>query len=251
MINVVLFGSGNIASFLAKQFINSEVINLIQVYNRNLSNINYLKNQTDIVDDINEINKKADLYILALKDNIISKFSKQLFLPNRLVVHTSGNTSIDKLKSNSDKGVLYPLQSISKYNEVVNKNFPICIEAENEKDLLLLKKVALEITGNYAILNSNKREQLHLAAVFVNNFVNYLYSIGNDICKSKNISFKLLKPLIDETAEKIKNNLPKDMQTGPAVRNDSYTIAKQEKLLHGIQKEIYTLLTQAIQDKNE
>ena len=45
------------------------------------------------------------------------------------------------------------------------------------------------------------------------------------------MSFDLLKPLIKNTFEKVKNNHPKDVQTGPAIRKDYLIIEKHLKLL--------------------
>jgi hypothetical protein len=61
---------------------------------------------------------------------------------------------------------------------------------------------------------------LHVAAVFVNNFTNHLYQIGNEICDENQIPFSILHPLITETAQKIMNLPPALAQTGPAIRND-------------------------------
>ena len=64
--------------------------------------------------------------------------------------------------------------------------------AENESDLELLKKVANSISDSVYEINSDQRKALHVAAVFVNNFTNQLYKIGNDICKENNILFEIV-----------------------------------------------------------
>ena len=89
---------------------------------------------------------------------------------------------------------------------------------------------------------------MHLAAVFVNNFVNHLYAAGADILHNKKLDFDLLKPLIRETAEKIETLQPIDAQTGPARRNDQNTINAQLKMLQDkpeLQK-IYSFATESI-----
>ena len=95
-------------------------------------------------------------------------------------------------------------------------------------------------------MNSFQRKKLHIAAVFVNNFVNHLYRIGEDICEANEIPFEILHPLITETAAKINKLSPKEAQTGPAKRNDAKTIAAHKEDLPIDLKEIYSLLTQAI-----
>jgi hypothetical protein len=72
---------------------------------------------------------------------------------------------------------------------------------------------------------------LHVAAVFVNNFTNHLYQIGQEICTDNRVPFEILTPLISETAQKIMLLSPQDAQTGPAKRNDTATIAAHEAFL--------------------
>ncbi|MGY8940031.1 MAG: DUF2520 domain-containing protein, partial [Flavobacteriales bacterium] len=99
-------------------------------------------------------------------------------------------------------------------------------------------------------VNSEQRKALHIAAVFVNNFTNHLYTIGNDICEKHQVPFEILQPLIQETSEKIKTLSPKKAQTGPAIRNDKKTIKSHLELLSKEQQEIYKLITQAIKNGN-
>jgi len=246
MVKVVILGAGNVAFHLTNNLLNNKEVQLIQVFNRNLQKIEYLSNKIEITDKLDYITKNADIYIIAIPDDRISKFSKQLNLPNKLVVHTSGSVILSDLKSNSNKGVFYMLQTFSKEKNINFLKVPICIEAENEKDVSLLKKLATSISEKNYILNSEQRKHLHTAAVFVNNFVNHLYHIGNEICKENDIPFEILYPLIKETAEKIGTLTPFEAQTGPARRNDQNITKKQQVMLPKNQKEIYKLLTQSI-----
>ena len=97
------------------------------------------------------------------------------------------------------------------------------------------------------ILNSEQRKALHVAAVFVNNFTNHLYQLGSEICAENQVPFKILKPLIVETANKILTLSPEEAQTGPANRNDSATISAHLSFLKDDNKKnIYELITQSI-----
>ena len=93
---------------------------------------------------------------------------------------------------------------------------------------------------------------MHLAAVFVNNFTNYLYGIGESICLDEGLTFDLLKPLILETAEKVQHLTPKEAQTGPARRNDSESMEAHLELLNDEEHiTLYKLLSQAIKKRHE
>lgn len=251
MIKVVILGSGNVAQHLIKAFAKSDAVTVIQAYARNKNNLNHLLDSQQITDNFSSL-KEADLYIIAVADEAINSVSKQIPFSNKLVAHTSGSVAINELSNSNRKGVFYPLQTLSKKKEVDFKQVPLCLEAENESDLKLLKKVASSISDKLFEIDSNQRKSLHLSAVFVSNFVNHLYEIGNQICAEHNVPFDILKPLIQETAQKVQTLLPKEAQTGPAKRNDTVTLNKHLQMLSNLNhKEIYKLLTKSIIDNEQ
>ena len=117
MIKIVILGGGNLAFHLTKCLLNNMEFKLIQVYNRNLKNIDYLKNEVAITNKISEL-KDADIYIISVSDTAISELSKKLIFNNKLVIHTSGGVDMKDLHSISNKGVFYPLQSFLKEKDV-------------------------------------------------------------------------------------------------------------------------------------
>lgn len=251
MTKVSIIGSGNVAQHLIQAFQLDGPIELVQVFARNKQSIAHLLDVTKITSDYSQL-KAADVYIMAVSDDAIAEVSSQLPFENQLVVHTSGTVPLESLDEKNRKGVFYPLQTFSKNKEVDFKTIPICLEAENETDLQLLKKLAHLISNSVYEINSEQRKALHIAAVFVNNFVNHLYQIGNEICEANHIPFAILKPLIQETANKIVKLSPKEAQTGPAKRNDFKTIAAHEQFLTDEnQTTIYKLLTQSIQNNGK
>jgi predicted short-subunit dehydrogenase-like oxidoreductase (DUF2520 family) len=249
MISVVILGSGNVATHLTRAFLKADDINVAQIYSRNVENINYLKKKTLITDDLENL-KNADIYIISITDDAIEEFSKNLELKGKLVVHTSGSVNMNVLNGNFDKGVFYPLQTFTKASKIKFNKVPICIESSTEKGLVLLEKLASSISKNVYIIDSKQREKLHLSAVFVNNFANHMYQIGNEICEDSNVPFEVLYPLIKETAKKVTKISPKDAQTGPAKRNDIEVMEKQISQLTDHQKKIYKLLSASILKKH-
>lgn len=245
MINIVILGGGNVAYHLTNALLKNDVVNVVQVYNRSIEKINCFKNNTSITNNLSDL-KEADIYILAVSDNVISELSSALNFKSKLVVHTSGSMAMNELKSVSNKGVFYLLQTFSKERKIDFSTVPICIEAETEKDLILLETLAKSLSKNCYHINSNQRNSLHVAAVFVNNFVNHLYHIGHEICEQNKVPFEILLPLILETANKITTLSPLEAQTGPAKRNDTKTIEKHTAMLTKNQQDIYKLLTKSI-----
>ncbi|MFZ0330157.1 MAG: DUF2520 domain-containing protein, partial [Acinetobacter bohemicus] len=82
------------------------------------------------------------------------------------------------------------------------------------------------------------------------NFSNYCYDMAKQIVDAQHVDFSLLYPLILETANKVLNNDPKQMQTGPAMRGDQNILNMHEQMLQKAQREdlknIYQLMSQQI-----
>ena len=199
---------------------------------------------------LQRIFKNADLYILAIHDDAILAVAKQLAengLGDKLITHTSGATPMAVFENTGLRrfGIFYPLQTFSISKKPDFKNIPFCIDANNSGDILLLKKLAKKISNNVQEIKDGQRAVIHVAAVFVNNFTNHLYSVANDILKNENIGLDILLPLIQETANKLNDGTPEEMQTGPAIRGDEITIKRHLEYLdkYPEYKEIYKLLS--------
>ncbi len=249
MTTIVFLGFGNVNFHLINTLYKHNKDSVIQVYNRSEINLNKELSKIPFTTDLSKI-KEADLYIIGIPDDAIAAFSETLPLKNKLVVHTSGSVSMEALSKRNRKGVFYPLQTFSKNREVNFNTIPICIEAKEEADLELLTNLGNSLSEKVVEIDSDERSKLHLAAVFVNNFVNHLYAIGDDILGNNELSFDLLHPLIEETASKVKTLSPSEVQTGPARRGDQKTIEKHLHLLkEGPESELYQQLTESLMKK--
>ncbi len=248
MLQVVILGTGNIAQHLFTAFNKNSSVNVLQVVGRNSKALLYFsstKTTTNFLDIAT-----ADVYIIAVNDDAIATVSQHLKNKKGIITHTSGSVSMLDLCNTKNRGVFYPLQTFTKGAKVNFKTVPICIEAEKESSKNVLNKLANLISNAVYDVTSKKRKDLHLAAVFVNNFTNYMYSIGNDICKEEDLPFDLLRPLILETANKAMLLSPEEAQTGPAKRKDKTTIEAHLQLIKEPKnKEIYALLSKAIENK--
>ncbi|MDD2986567.1 Rossmann-like and DUF2520 domain-containing protein [Flavobacterium sp.] len=248
MISMVLLGSGNVAQHLIASFLKSETVKIVQVFARDPSKVNHLIDNENITSNYSAL-KKADIYLIAVSDNAIASVSDQLPFEERLVVHTSGSMPMTILNEKNKRGVFYPLQTFTKNKAVNFKEIPICLESEEVADYKILEKAAEAISEVTYPISGEQRQALHVAAVFVCNFVNHLYEQGHAICQENNLPFSILQPLIKETASKIEFLSPAEAQTGPAKRRDTLTInAHLAFLKDKNQQEIYKLLTKSILD---
>ena len=226
----VLIGAGNVASFLKANI--SHPFEVIAVGGRQRKC---------------PIPKDADLYIISVSDRAISSVTEELNDVDGLVVHTAGSVPMNVLSSKR-RGVLYPLQTISKTRQLPASHVPFYIEASQEQDLELLRQLAESMGSKAEQMDSERRKYFHLAAVFCCNFVNRLYGITADLLAEHNIPFSAMLPLIKETADKVEKLTPHQAQTGPAVRWDEEVMAQQMALLNDEQRQLYQLLSKSIHD---
>ena len=234
--NIVLIGAGNLATQLGLAFYNNGVT-ICQVYSRTTESAKTLALQlnTEYTSSIEEIQKGADLYIIALSDKAILPFLQQLKEGKDKFVHTAGSVPLSVFENYTEKyGVFYPLQTFSKQRPIDFTTIPICIESNDAALQEELLDLAGKISGNVHLINSEERKQLHISAVFTCNFANHMYSIGQQLLRKQNLSFDLLKPLILETAKKVQQLDPLSAQTGPAIRFDEEIINNHQNALKDV-----------------
>jgi len=249
MIKIVLLGAGNVGTHLYRALHNKEGLQLIQWYNRSLNNLEKESVPFAVTQNLNDI-IEADLYIISVSDSVIPEISKALEGKKGIIAHTAGSISMEVLGAHENHGIFYPLQTFSKQKEVDFNQIPLCLEANQQENLNLLKKVAQAIGGPVHLIDSAQRKALHVAAVFVNNFTNHLYTIGEELCKAHKVPFSVLQPLIAETADKMKHLPPSLAQTGPAARGDQKILEDHlQYLTKESHQKIYQLISASIQQE--
>jgi predicted short-subunit dehydrogenase-like oxidoreductase (DUF2520 family) len=255
-IKVSIIGAGNVAWHLAKALFDAGV-NVMDIYSRTLENAKDLANsvQANVVSDIGMLSADIDLIFIAVQDDAITNVSSKIPKGDHIVCHTAGTKAMDIIDDiHTNVGVFYPLQTFSKVKNVDFSKVPICLEANDEKTLRKIEEIAGMISSNVFRINSEERRKLHIGAVFVSNFVNYMYTIAHDFIGLDNLSMDILKPLIMETAEKVMTHAPDKVQTGPAKRNDLSVIENHLGELE-LQDDksfytVYKLLTGLIQNRH-
>ena len=238
MKNIILIGSGNVATHLGIALQNCNY-KIVQVYSRDIENAKRLaqKLNTNFTNDLTQL-KDANLIIISVNDDAISDVLSQL--KNTAIVHTSGSIGINIFSDNfSNCGVFYPIQTFNKEVDVNISEVPFCIEGNSLHFENQLTQIAKRISKNVVVMDSEQRKQLHIAAVFACNFSNQMFAIADDLLAEKNIDFEILLPLIKQTIAKLDKNKPKTVQTGPAMRNDKTIIQEHINLIQ--EKEIKVL----------
>ena len=95
----MFIGSGKVATSLAINLKNAN--DIVQVYSKSLANAQLFgkKLKCTFTDDLKKITLDADLYIIAVKDEVLENVCKKLRLQGKTVIHTSGSTELSILKN--------------------------------------------------------------------------------------------------------------------------------------------------------
>lgn len=250
---IVLIGAGNLATQLGLA-LHKAGFDIIQVYSRTEISAKTLAQQVDatFTTDLALIAPTADLYIYALKDDILQEVINTVPVTNGLHVHTSGSLKMTIFSEKQERfGVFYPFQTFSKTKLVDFSEVPFLITANSNEATENLKVIANKLSNQVYMTSDEDRSYVHLSGVFACNFTNYLYTIAEKLLAEHNLPFDILMPLITETVSKLETLSPTEAQTGPAQRGDQLVINKHLQLLeqHPEWQTVYQQLSKNIETK--
>jgi predicted short-subunit dehydrogenase-like oxidoreductase (DUF2520 family) len=175
----------------------------------------------------------TDIIIVAVPDRLLGEVLASIRCgKNSIIAHTAGSFGLEVFPGSLlNAGVFYPLQTFTQGRQVSFPEIPLFIEASNKETESVLRSLGESIGCTVYVSDAEHRRLLHVAAVFVSNFTNYMLTAGKTITRKADFSFDMLKPLIIETVNKALEGGPAESQTGPAVRYDINTIEKHTELL--------------------
>lgn len=257
-ITVTLIGAGNVAWHLAPALDNAGIV-VKEVFSRNRKNARELTSrlyQAEATDSLDFSKSTSELFIVAVSDAAIESVAREIILPDyAIIVHTSATMSMDALEfaGTSRMGVFYPLQTFSRNKKMDFRHVPLFLESTDKQTSKALVHVAESISEEVWEIEEEKRQALHVAAVFANNFSNHMVKIAEDIVEANGLSLSMLLPLLQETCKKMIAIGPEDAQTGPARRGDQVTIDRHLDHLRdsGPLLDIYASLSRHIRQTYE
>lgn len=243
--SVSFVGAGNVATHLALNFRKQGIqIHSITSKNNQSAKVLALLLESKVIEDLHLLPSNC-LVIICVNDESIEDVTKKIPLINS-VVYTSGNIDLKSLPKRGNLGVFYPLQTFTKDRDLNLSNVPFLIESSNELFGKKIFDLASKLSSHVLYANSSERKKMHLGAVFVNNFTNHLLFLSKNYIDSQQLNWDILKPLMQETIDKLSSIEPFDAQTGPARRNDVKIIENHLQELDGRSKEIYELISKSI-----
>ena len=171
---MIFVGAGNMATNLALAFhAKGETVEL--VWSRTEQSARTLAEKVGArwTTSLADIPVSADVVIYAVKDVCLAQVLSQVNAPHALHLHTAGSVGLEVFTDRQPHaGVFYPFQTLSKGRIVDFSSLPVFIEAKNKNDGQRIRDLALRITSEVYMADSDTRRRLHLAGVFANNFTN-------------------------------------------------------------------------------
>lgn len=248
--NYTLIGSGNMATFVAARM-QAAGHTCRGAWSRNPQALDLLcaDYQLPRLSGFADVNDGPDALILAVSDAAIPDLARRLALRTTTIIHTAGSVPLAALAiAGPNTAVAWPVYSIRKAALPQHRAFPTVLEASNRQALQVAREFAKALCDTAYEAGPDERRWLHLAAVMGNNFVNHLLGVTADLCEEHLLPVSLLQPLIEQTVASIRTQRPAAIQTGPARRHDSGTMAQHADMLatHPDWQELYRAISAAI-----
>ena len=175
--SISIAGAGNVAFHLGKALI-SAGIKVDRIFNRDSEKALLLSEKlgAEVVEKPEEL-EGSSLIICCISDAALAEWIPKLskIAPT---VTTSGTIDALAFDHKHDIGVFYPMQTFSGTVPADFSNIPIFIEASSNSLRNLLTGIGDKLSSSVTELSAEKRGELHVAAVFINNFTNHMVDLG-------------------------------------------------------------------------
>jgi predicted short-subunit dehydrogenase-like oxidoreductase (DUF2520 family) len=244
--NISFAGAGKVAEALSGELLNAgyridKIVSRSEERGRSLASSRKATWSSDLV-----FPDSTRIILVSVPDHNLKEVLHNIRCSaDTVVAHTAGSCGMDLFPEHIiHKGVFYPLQTFSQNRKVGFQDIPVLLEASDDEAAEILKNLAEAVSRKVYFVDLNRRMILHLAAIFICNFTNHMFTLGSEIASKADFKFDIFIPLIKETIAKAIEAGPQNSQTGPAVRHDLNTIEKHMDLLsfspelQGIYKEM-------------
>jgi predicted short-subunit dehydrogenase-like oxidoreductase (DUF2520 family) len=246
----VIIGAGNVATHISRNLY-SVGHTISCIYSRTRESASRLAEEFGSMGTAvpKEVPDGTDFFIVCVPDKTVQEVVLKFRDRKGIWLHTSGALSLAVFEGHQSQcGVLYPLQTLTRQRTVEKEEIPLLVEGSTPAVTDAIHELASSMTGNVHIMSAASRLMIHLAAVFANNFSNHMVNVAQQILDEQGIDVKLMDPLLKETFSKISEIGAAGTQTGPASRGDEETMKKHLELLleHPEWKNLYTFISRDI-----
>ncbi|TVQ68933.1 MAG: DUF2520 domain-containing protein [Balneolaceae bacterium] len=242
-----IIGTGRLGSSLALR-LHSKGYQIRSLYNRSLESCERIASLTETEIFGTFPARPADLgdvVFLCLPDDQIAAFAKKMGVvkDGPAWVHTSGATPADVLLPLAPDGSgiasMHPVQTFTSRNR--DSAFNQCfVTLQGDPELCVpLKKVVQAIGGRPLMVDSRQKTAIHLAAVYVCNYMAPLFAASQDLLDDHGLEVRardLFGPMVRQALDGLLNHPPAEVLTGPVLRGDTGTVDRHLQVLAGSPK---------------
>ncbi len=179
----------------------------------------------------------ADVVVLAVPDDTLPEIVASLvgrFDPGSSALHLSGALGLDALRPLEAAGIrtlaVHPLQTFAEVGGAIEAlpGAAIAVTARNDEGTALGDQLARDLGGRPFRLADEDRPLYHAAAVFASNYLVAVSGAALDLFTAAGVpdAADAMHPLQAATLANVHRLGPQQALTGPAVRGDSGTVAR-------------------------
>lgn len=196
------------------------------------------------VRDATEVARGAEVVVIATPDAVIALVCERIVRDGALaagaaMAHASGATGLDALAPAREAGAttfsIHPLQTCPTVEAAIERipGAGFAITSDTEVGLALAERLALGAGGRPFRIDDDLKPLYHAAAVFASNYLVTITAIAYELERAAGIEdpAAILAPLQEATLANLERIGPSDALTGPAVRGDAITVARNLEAL--------------------
>jgi predicted short-subunit dehydrogenase-like oxidoreductase (DUF2520 family) len=186
----------------------------------------------------------AEVVLLATPDGAIAGACEEIALegavgPGTAVAHASGATGLDVLAPAAAAGAvvlaLHPLQTCPTVEAAIARipGAGFAVTSDVEDGLALGERLARDAGGRPFRLADDAKPLYHAAAVFASNYLVTITAIAHELERTAGVvdPASILAPLQAATMANVERVGPAEALTGPALRGDAATVARNLEAL--------------------
>jgi predicted short-subunit dehydrogenase-like oxidoreductase (DUF2520 family) len=191
-----------------------------------------------------EAARGAELVLLGTPDDLIGPTCRELgaagaFAAGRTVAHLSGATPLAALEPARAAGSgtlsIHPLQTFPDVEAAVERipGSAIAVTAEDEETAAVGDRLAGDVGGRPFRLPDDAKPLYHAAAVFASNYLVTVSALAEELFAAAGVGDPLAAflPLSRATLDNVERLGPAAALTGPALRGDAGTVARNLEAL--------------------
>jgi predicted short-subunit dehydrogenase-like oxidoreductase (DUF2520 family) len=187
---------------------------------------------------------RGDVILLAVPDDALEQVAVELaeasaFRTNAWAVHVSGAVGLDvlapALAAGARRLAIHPLQTVPDVEGAIDRipGSAVAVTADEEVGAVLGERLARDVGGRPFRLADERRPLYHAAAVFASNYVVTAAGVAEELLREAGVPdpAAALLPLARASLDNVARLGPAAALTGPAVRGDAGTVARNLEAL--------------------